>query len=150
MSAASGVKVAPAILRRRGRRRWPGVLGFGATALATLVSLGALVSILAYLIIHGIGAFNWNFLTKEPAAVGEAGGGIAPSLMGTAILVTLATIIGAPLGVGVGIYLSEIAGDTRFARFSRLAINTFIGVPSIVTGIVIDHLKSSFFELSPV
>jgi phosphate transport system permease protein len=105
--------------------------------MATLISLGALFSILGYLIIHGIGAFDWNFITKEPAAVGEAGGGIAPSLLGTAILVTIATIIGAPLGVGVGIYLSELADDTKFAGFARLAINTFIGVPSIVTGIFV-------------
>lgn len=119
------------------RRKWRGIAGFGVTVLATLLSLGALVSILAYLIIHGIGAINWNFLVKEPAAVGEAGGGIAPSLLGTVILVTIASIVGAPLGVGVGIYLSELAGDTRFARFARLAINTFIGVPSIVTGIFV-------------
>ena len=74
---------------------------------------------------------------KEPAAVGEAGGGIAPSLLGTAILVTIASCVGMPLGLGVGIYLSELAGDTRFARLTRLAINTFIGVPSIVAGIFV-------------
>ena len=118
-------------------RKWRGTLGFGATAVATLLSLGALFSILGYLIIHGIGAINWSFLVKEPAAVGESGGGIAPSLLGTIILVTIASIVGAPLGMGVGIYLSEPAGDTRFANFARLAINTFIGVPSIVTGIFV-------------
>jgi len=117
--------------------KWRGVVGFSLTAMATLITLGALVSILGYLVIHGIGAINWNFLTKEPAAVGESGGGIAPSLLGTAILVTIYMIIGVPLGVGVGIYLSEIAGDTPFARVTRIAINTFIGVPSIVIGIFV-------------
>jgi phosphate transport system permease protein len=126
-----------AIHRAEARRKWRGIIGFGITGVATLLSLGALFSILGYLIIHGIGAFNWSFLVKEPAAVGEAGGGIAPSLLGTLILVTIATIVGAPLGVGVGIYLSELAGDTKFAGFARLAINTFIGVPSIVTGIFV-------------
>ena len=77
-------------------------------------------------------AFNWAFLVKEPAAVGESGGGIAPSLVGTAILVTISSLVGVPFGIGVGIYLSELAGDTRFANFTRMAINTFIGVPSIV------------------
>ena len=120
-----------------GRRKWRGIVGFGLTAVATLLTLGALVSILGYLVYHGIGAINWNFFVKEPAAVGESGGGIAPSLMGTAILVTISMIIGVPLGVGVGIYLSEIAGDTRFARITRIAINTFIGVPSIVIGIFV-------------
>ena len=71
---------------RRGSRKWRGIVGYGFTAVATLITLGALVSILGYLVIHGIGAINWNFFVKEPAAVGEAGGGIAPSLLGTAIL----------------------------------------------------------------
>ena len=122
---------------RRGSRKLRGIVGYGLTAVATLITLGALVSILGYLVIHGIGALNWNFFVKEPAAVGEAGGGIAPSLLGTAILVTISMIVGVPLGVGVGIYLSEIAGDTRFARVTRIAINTFIGVPSIVIGIFV-------------
>jgi phosphate transport system permease protein len=104
---------------------------------ATLLSLGALFAILGYLIIHGIGAINWEFLVKEPAAVGETGGGIAPSLLGTIILVFISSVIGAPLGIGVGVYLSEMAGDTPFAKFTRLAINTFIGVPSIVAGIFV-------------
>jgi phosphate transport system permease protein len=118
-------------------QKWRGVVGFTFTGVATLISLGALFSILAYLIIHGIGAIDWNFLTKEPAAVGEAGGGIAPSLLGTAILVTISMIFGVPLGVGVGIYLSEIAGETHFSRVARVSINTFIGVPSIIVGVFV-------------
>ncbi len=54
------------------RSRWRGFVGFGLTIVATLLCLGALVSILGYLIIHGIGAINWDFLVKEPAAVGES------------------------------------------------------------------------------
>jgi len=121
----------------RRRRKWQSVMGFGSTVLATLVTLGALVFILGYLVIHGAGAINWDFLTKEPAAVGEAGGGIAPSLLGTGILVAISSLIGVPFGVAVGIYLSELAGDTRFAHFARMAINTFIGVPSIIAGIFV-------------
>jgi phosphate transport system permease protein len=116
---------------------WPGVIGFGSAIIATVISLSALFSILVYLIVHGVSAINWSFLVKEPAAVGEAGGGIAPSLLGTAILVALSCVLGLPFGVGVGVYLSELAGDSRFARFTRLAINTFIGVPSIVAGIFV-------------
>lgn len=137
MSVASQPETPSAAPRVTGRSKWPGRIGFGLTAGATVITLGALFSILGYLIIHGIGAINWNFLVKEPAAVGETGGGIAPSLIGTAILVTISSIVGVPLGVGVGVYLSELAGDTRFASFTRVAINTFIGVPSIVTGIFV-------------
>jgi phosphate transport system permease protein len=112
-------------------------VGFGLTIVATLSTLCVLIWILAYLVVHGIGAMNLNFLIKEPAAVGEAGGGIAPSLLGTMILVSISMVVGVPLGVGVGIYLSEIARDTQFARVTRIAINTFIGVPSIVVGIFV-------------
>lgn len=121
----------------RGWRKWRGFLGFGLTGIATVISLGALFSILAYLIHQGIGALNWNFIVKEPAAVGEAGGGVAPSLLGTLILVTISMIVGVPLGIAVGIYLSEIAGGTRFANVARIAINTFIGVPSIIIGVFV-------------
>lgn len=120
-----------------GWRKWRGVLGFGLTGVATLISVGVLISILGYLIHQGIGAINWNFIVKEPAAVGETGGGIAPSLLGTLILVTISMIVGVPLGIGAGIYLSEIAGGTRFASVTRVAINTFIGVPSIIIGVFV-------------
>lgn len=123
-----------------GRSRWRkcrGILGFSLAAVATLISLGALFSILGYLIDQGIGAINWNFIVKEPAAVGEAGGGIAPSLLGTLILVAISMVIGVPLGISVGIYLSEIAGSSKFANLARVAINTFIGVPSIIMGIFV-------------
>ena len=121
------------------RRRWDwaGMLGFAVTIAATLLSLGMLFSILGYLVIHGLGAINWAFLVHEPAAVGEAGGGIAPSLLGTAILIALSSAFGMPFGIGVGIYLSEFAGNTLFADITRLAINTFIGVPSIIAGIFV-------------
>jgi phosphate transport system permease protein len=121
----------------RGLRKSRGIVGFGLTIVATLSTLCVLVWILAYLVIHGIGAMNLNFLIREPAAVGEPGGGIAPSLLGTLILVSISMVVGVPLGVGVGIYLSEIARDSKFARVTRIAINTFIGVPSIVVGIFV-------------
>ena len=124
-------------LRMPTRRDWICVAGFGSTIVATLVCLGALFSILGYLVFHGIGAINLAFLVKEPAAVGEAGGGIAPSLVGTAILVTISSCVGVPFGIGVGIYLSEYASDSRFAELTRVAINTFIGIPSIVAGIFV-------------
>ncbi|MFZ0393692.1 MAG: phosphate ABC transporter permease PstA [Terracidiphilus sp.] len=121
----------------RALQKGRGIAGFGLTAVATLLTLGVLGWILGYLVIHGIGAISWNFFTKEPAAVGDPGGGIAPSILGTLILVGISMIVGVPLGLGSGIYLSEVAGDTRFARVTRIAINTFIGVPSIISGIFV-------------
>lgn len=100
----------------RALQKGRGIAGFGLTAVATLLTLGVLGWILGYLVIHGIGAISWNFFTKEPAAVGDPGGGIAPSILGTLILVGISMIVGVPLGLGSGIYLSEVAGDTRFAE----------------------------------
>lgn len=134
---ASRLDAALSVHAEHRRWDWTGWLGYTVSILATLFSLGMLFSILGYLIIHGVGAINWAFLVHEPAAVGEAGGGIAPSLLGTAILIALSSSLGMPLGVGVGIYLSEFAGETAFANFTRLAINTFIGVPSIIAGIFV-------------
>lgn len=130
-------KIRPFRLPFPSRRDWTATMGFGSAIVATVFSLIALFSILGYLIVHGVGAINWDFIVKEPAAVGESGGGIAPSIVGTLMLVGISSIIGVPFGIGVGIYLSEYAGDTSFARLTRLAINTFIGVPSIVAGIFV-------------
>lgn len=69
--------------------------------------------------------------------MGESGGGIAPSLLGTLILIAISMLVGVPLGIGVGIYLSEIARGTKFANVARIAINTFIGVPSIIMGVFV-------------
>lgn len=123
--------------RARARRQRWGWVGVGSTVLATVLSLSALGFILVYLLLHGAAAISWDFITKEPTAVGEPGGGIAPSLVGTAILISISSLIGVPLGVGMGLYLSEFARNNRFAQFVRLAINTFIGVPSIISGIFV-------------
>jgi len=118
-------------------RQLRNAIAFGLTMLVTLIALGLLAYLLIYLVIHGAGAINWDFITKEPTALGETGGGIAPSLVGTGTLILLAMIVGVPLGIGFGIYLSEIAINSRFARITRIAINTFIGVPSIIAGIFV-------------
>ena len=118
-------------------RRVRNALAYAGTLLATLLALSLLVYLLGFLTVHGLGAINLDFILKEPAAVGEPGGGIAPSLVGTLTLVLLAMLVGVPLGIGCGIYLSELAGNSRFAQVARLAINTFIGVPSIIAGIFV-------------
>ena len=105
-----------ALSRGSSWRKWRGALGFGLTGVATVISLGALFSILGYLIHQGIGAINWSFIVREPAAVGEAGGGIAPSLLGTLILVAISIVVGVPLGIGVGIYRDERDAFERVAK----------------------------------
>src|SRR6476659_3438394 len=95
-------KASPA---NKARRRVVGALAYGFTGLCTLAALGLLIYLLLFLIIQGAGAINWDFLTKESAAVGEEGGGIISSLSGTAMIVSIAAILGVPIGMLIGIYL---------------------------------------------
>lgn len=95
-----------------------------------------LLGILFYIFRQGITAINWHFLTHLPKPVGEAGGGIANALIGSLLIVAVATVISIPFGVTAGIYLSE-RRETKLASWSRLAVDILQGVPSIVIGIVV-------------
>ncbi len=120
------------------RRRVTGMVVQIFTGACTLVAVGLLLYLLIFLIIKGAGAINWDFLTKEAAAVGEEGGGIISSISGTAIIVSIATAIGAPIGTLIGIYLSEMApANSAFGNIARLAVNTFTGIPSIIVGVFV-------------
>ncbi|MFI5196237.1 MAG: phosphate ABC transporter permease PstA [Chitinophagales bacterium] len=94
-----------------------------------------LIAILIYIIKAGITKINWHFLTNLPKPVGEVGGGIANALVGSIIIIAVASIIAIPFGILCGIYLSENS-KSRLAYWSRLCIDILQGVPSIVIGIV--------------
>src|SRR5579859_5604684 len=104
----------------------------GAAVVLVLAPLGA---IFAYLIYKGIGSINWAFLTQTPKPVGEPGGGMANSIVGSVYILGIASIIGVPFGIGAGIYLAEF-GRNRFGSVVRFTADVLNGVPSIVTGIV--------------
>ena len=91
--------------------------------------------ILFFIIKNGISVINWGFLVSLPRPMGEAGGGISNALVGSAILVLIASLISIPLGILAGIYLSEYR-KVRFAYFSRLSVEILQGIPSIVIGII--------------
>ncbi len=109
-------------------------LGF---ALLTVVSLAVVTPILLIvgsIVVQGIGAINWEFLTAMPRD-GMKAGGIMPAIVGT-LLLTLGTALAAiPVGVGGAIYLSEYAPDNWLTRIIRLAIINLAGIPSIVYGL---------------
>jgi phosphate transport system permease protein len=77
---------------------------------------------------------NWDFFTKLPTPVGESGGGMANAIVGTAKLLSLAVLIGVPIGFFGAIYLAEFSGTTM-AFIVRYAADLLNGVPSIVIGI---------------
>ena len=82
-------------------------LGIGAIVGATLVVLMPLFLIMGTVIYRGIGSITWAFFTRIPQPVGETGGGMANAIVGTAMIMGVAALIGIPLGVGSGIYLAE-------------------------------------------
>lgn len=90
--------------------------------------------ILLDIIIHGLPALRWEFISSPPRRSG-AEGGILPAIVGTVYLVLGAIVVSLPLGMASAIYLTEYAGDTRFTRAVRSAIVTLAGVPSIVFGL---------------
>lgn len=120
--------------RRFQRRRAVNALMFGATALCTVAAVSVLFFILGYLVWNGGRALNWDFFTQLPKPPGEAGGGMANAILGSAKIVFLATLIGVPIGFMAGIYLSEFAGKTSgfLLRYTTDLLN---GIPSIVLGI---------------
>jgi phosphate transport system permease protein len=103
--------------------------------LAFIITL-PLVSIIYYVAKEGFSVINWNFFISTPKPVGEVGGGIANALIGSLILVVVASMIAIPIGIMCGIYLSE-NGDNKLSYWTRLAVDILQGVPSIVVGIVI-------------
>jgi phosphate transport system permease protein len=116
---------------------WRRFIDHGATFFAVgtaFLVLAPLMAIFIYLLIKGIGAINWDFLTKTPKPVGEAGGGMANAIVGSALILGISSIIGIPLGIGSGIYLAEY-GRNRFGDLVRFTADVLNGVPSIVIGI---------------
>jgi phosphate transport system permease protein len=126
----------PAALRRQYYRKLKSNFMVALTVAATAIALVPLFLVLGYLLSKGATSVNWNFFTKMPTPVGQAGGGMANAIVGTFEIVGLACLIGVPIGVGGGIYLSENRG-LQLSQVPRFAADVMMGVPSIVIGIFV-------------
>ena len=121
---------------------WRRLTDWGATGfaiLAAILVLAPLLAIFVYLVIKGVGSVNWAFLTQTPKPPGETGGGMANGIVGTGLILAVASLIGVPLGIGSGIYLAEY-GRNRFGDVIRFTADVLNGVPSIVVGITVYSL----------
>lgn len=105
------------------------------TAICTIAAVGILLIILTYIAIQGVNSLSLTFLTDSPKPVGE-GGGIGNAILGSMVLLLLAAAIGLPLGIAIGIYLSEF-GSGKFGSLVRFVVDTLTGIPSIVTGVFV-------------
>jgi phosphate transport system permease protein len=109
-------------------------VAFGLITAAAVSVLIPLVFVLGYILVQGIGAMSWEFITAMPRG-GMREGGIFPALVGTIWLTLGTAVTSIPLGVGAGVYLAEYAPDNSFTRTIRLAIINLAGVPSVVYGL---------------
>ncbi len=117
------------------KRRITNIVMLSLSGLCTLLVIGVLLFILGYLLVHGAHSLNWNFFTKLPMPAGETGGGMANAIVGSAKVLSVAMLIGVPIGFFAGVYLAEYSGKT-FAFVLRYTVDLLNGVPSIVIGIV--------------
>ena len=108
----------------------------GLTLVCAVLVVLPLVLVFFHLVKEGFTALNWNFFTKLPKAVGEPGGGMANAIAGTFILLGQAALVGVPIGVLGGVYLSEY-GKSKLNWWIRFAADILNGVPSITWGIVV-------------
>ncbi len=136
MSERSTTSAAHAsVLRISLRRRATDHVATFVAVLTVVVVLLPLVAIFTYLVYRGVGSINWAFLTQTPKPVGEPGGGMANAIGGSVVILAIASLLGVPVGIGAGIYLSEY-GRNRFGDLIRFTSDVLNGVPSIVIGIV--------------
>lgn len=108
--------------------------------LATIIVLAPLAAILFYLVYKGASSLNLAFFTQIPAPVGEPGGGMANSILGSGVILVLASLMGIPVGIAAGVYLAEFGRGRMFANAVRFTADVLNGVPSIVMGIAIYSL----------
>ena len=131
----------PPPLRARASSRFMRVLvNHLATAAAigsTILVMAPLIAIFFYLLVKGASSLNLAFFTQVPKPVGEMGGGMANSILGSGILLAIASLMGVPIGIAGGIYIAEFGRNKRLANMVRFTADVLNGVPSIVMGIAV-------------
>jgi phosphate transport system permease protein len=109
-------------------------IAFAILTILAVVVVVPIVLVVVYIVVQGIGAVNWEFLTAFPRN-GMKEGGILPAVIGTVVLTFGTAIVSIPIAVGAAIYLAEYARDTWLTRTIRLAIINLAGIPSVVYGL---------------
>ncbi len=103
--------------------------------LSALVITAILAGIIGYIVVKGISAINWEFISQPPSRAGKEGG-ISTTIIGTLYLTLVALLLAVPLGVGAALYLEEYGRkNTRFGYVLKLTAETLAGIPSIVYGL---------------
>jgi len=125
-------------------RKYSNTLYVVLATFAFLIALAPLISILYETLVKGFAALSFDFFTKVTPPIGATGGGILNAIEGSFVMVGIASLIGVPVGVLAGAYLTEYPG--KFAYNVRLLAEVLTGVPSIVTGIFVYLLLVATFH----
>ena len=115
-------------------------LATGLAIASTLLVVAPLVAIFGYLLFKGASSLNWAFFTQIPRPVGEVGGGMANAILGSGVILALASLFGVPIGIAAGIFLAEFGRGSKLANAVRFTADVLNGVPSIVMGIAVYSL----------
>lgn len=118
------------------RRQAANLVAVALTALFAALAVAFLLYLVLYVARAGSQYINIAFFTQRPVAEGETGGGVAPAIIGSALMVGLAALIGIPLGMATGIYLAEF-GRGRLAGTVRFMVDMLTGIPTIIFGLFI-------------
>jgi phosphate transport system permease protein len=113
------------------------VLATSLAVLSTVLVVAPLLAIFIYLVYKGASSLNLAFFTQIPKPEGEAGGGMANAIVGSGVLLALASLIGIPIGIAGGIFLAEFGRGTKLANAVRFTADVLNGVPSIVMGMAV-------------
>jgi phosphate transport system permease protein len=119
---------------RRLRRRVTSGLMTGVVITLAGLAVLPLLLIFGYLVAKGATSINLDFFLKTPVPAGQTGGGVAHAIVGSAIVVGLASLIGLPIGIGAGVFLAEY-GAGRLGWLVRFVADVMNGTPSIIIGI---------------
>lgn len=120
---------------RRARRRVKSRLMVALMGVAVVVAMLPLFLILGSLIAKGASSLSLDFFLNRPVPAGETGGGVAHAILGTLMIVGIASLVGVPVGIAAGLYTSEYRG-TRLATVTRFVADVLNGTPSIVVGLL--------------
>ena len=121
-------------MHRLGFRKFLSRITTTLTFTCAITVIIVLFIILGYIFAKGIHEINFSFLINSPKPIGDPGSGIANAIVGTLILIGIASLIGLPSGILAGIYLAEF-GQNRLGQIIRFLIDTLTGIPSIVIGV---------------
>ncbi len=136
-TARTTIKDQPSLAKRKRKLLPAGQeqrLGYGLLAAITLITVVPIIALGVYILIQGLPAISWTFLTAAPTD-GMRSGGILPAILGTFYLTLGTALFSVPPGIAAAIYLAEYAPDNRLTRLIRIAMINLAGIPSVVFGL---------------